>query len=601
MANLRQWLTILFFLFFFHFCANAQTSYRLFVKCIDKDEKFLSEHLKIETKFSSQNLCINYVNQLASNLQTKGFVTTSVDSFILDSTSAKLVLYVGDLYKFTNIKIDSSATSIMKIIGWDKKRANEKPWNFFEIENLQESVIHYLENNGHPFAKIYLDSFQLQDQSAMAQLKLEKGPLYKIDSIRVFGKTVISNSFLQKHLGIVSGSLYNSEKIASISKKIKELSFLEEIQVPDVSLLATGSVVNLYLQPKRSNQFNLLVGIAPNQEQQNVKKIKLTGEANILLRNALGVGETIGFNWQQLQQKSPRLNFFYQHPYFLKSNTGIAINFDMIRKDSSYLNINLNAGSQYFISKNETGKIFLQNNQTIISEGGIKSAQVIATKQLPDVMDLSVVAVGFEFEKNKTNYRPNPQNGYEFVINGSAGVKRNKKNQQILSLKDPSNPNFKFETLYDAIKLKSYQFKIVAAAAKYFPIKKQSVLKTAINSAVYFSDNIFRNELFHIGGYKLMRGFSEESEYVSQYTISTLEYRYLIGINAFFYGFADFGFGKNASIAANEKHSYFGTGLGLAFETKAGILNLSWAVGKRDDTKIDFKQSKIHFGFVNYF
>jgi hypothetical protein len=48
-------------------------------------------------------------------------------------------------------------------------------------------------------------------------------------------------------------------------------------------------------------------------------------------------------------------------------------------------------------------------------------------------------------------------------------------------------------------------------------------------------------------------------------------------------------------------YTYFGTGLGLAFETKAGIINLSWAVGKRNDTRFNLRQSKIHLGFVNYF
>ena len=48
-------------------------------------------------------------------------------------------------------------------------------------------------------------------------------------------------------------------------------------------------------------------------------------------------------------------------------------------------------------------------------------------------------------------------------------------------------------------------------------------------------------------------------------------------------------------------HQYIGTGIGLAFETAGGIFNISYAVGKRDDTKFDFRQSKIHLGFVSRF
>ena len=115
------------------------------------------------------------------------------------------------------------------------------------------------------------------------------------------------------------------------------------------------------------------------------------------------------------------------------------------------------------------------------------------------------------------------------------------------------------------------------------------------------SDNIFRNELFQIGGYKLLRGFDEESQYVSQYAVGTLEYRYLDWAKFFFLWFVDGGWGRNNSQNSKYSHTYFGTGLGLALETKAGIFNLAWAVGKRDDIPFNLRQSKIHFGFVNYF
>ena len=142
---------------------------------------------------------------------------------------------------------------------------------------------------------------------------------------------------------------------------------------------------------------------------------------------------------------------------------------------------------------------------------------------------------------------------------------------------------------------------MINSIAKYFPVGRQSTVKTAINSGVLFSDNIFRNELFQIGGYKTLRGFDEESQYVSQYVVATLEYRYLIGLNSFFFGFLDGGWARNNSRDSKYSHTYFGTGLGLELETKAGIFNLVWAVGKRDDIPFNLRQSKIHFGFVNYF
>jgi hemolysin activation/secretion protein len=145
-----------------------------------------------------------------------------------------------------------------------------------------------------------------------------------------------------------------------------------------------------------------------------------------------------------------------------------------------------------------------------------------------------------------------------------------------------------------------YQFRVTTAAAHYLPLGRQSTVKLGVNAGLYQSANYFRNELFQIGGYKLLRGFDEASQFVSQYAIGTLEYRYLVGLNSAFFAFLDGGYGKHLQ-EINPDHTYLGTGLGLSFETKAGIINLAWAVGKRNDLDFNLRQSKVHLGFSSFF
>ncbi|HEX2532450.1 MAG TPA: hypothetical protein VHK69_01875, partial [Chitinophagaceae bacterium] len=170
----------------------------------------------------------------------------------------------------------------------------------------------------------------------------------------------------------------------------------------------------------------------------------------------------------------------------------------------------------------------------------------------------------------------------------------------ILELTDPLDPSFKYGSLYDTVRLGSYQLRLQATAARYFPAGKNGVVKTGIQGGLLQGSSLFRNELFQIGGYRTLRGFDEESQFVSHYAIGTLEYRYLFGINSFFFAFFDGGLGRHATEAV-KGHQYLGTGLGLALETKAGIFNLAWAIGKRDDAALNLRGSKVHLGFVNYF
>ena len=139
-------------------------------------------------------------------------------------------------------------------------------------------------------------------------------------------------------------------------------------------------------------------------------------------------------------------------------------------------------------------------------------------------------------------------------------------------------------------------------AAHYFPAGKQGTFKTAVNAGLYSSPDIFKNELFQIGGFRLLRGFDEESIYATQYAVVTAEYRYRIGLNSYLFGFADGGWVKKKYQSVNQQNNFVSTGLGMVFETKFGLLNISYAVGKRDDVKFNLRGgSKIHFGYVNYF
>jgi len=553
---------------------------------------------ELASSFPSQENAASYIAGLPALLQVKGYITASVDSATYDSTQARVQLFLGHLYKWTRLRTLPEDEALLQAIRWNSNAFINKPLSFADWQSRQQQLLNYMEESGYPFARIYLDSVTLNHQEVTALLRIERGPLYKIDSIRVHGEVNVSNEFLQRYLDISNGSIYSKRKLAGISKRLAELPYISEEQPSNVSYLATGSVLNLYLKPKKSSQVNLLAGLLPSADQAASKKFQLTMDANIMLRNALGIGETIGLVWQKLQPHSQRLNLLYEHPYIFRSPLGLGFNFDMFRKDSTFLNINMKLDARYGVNEHQTASFFFLRQQSIVN--GINLQQVLFSRQLPQEADVSSNNLGVSFSYNNTNYRFNPQRGNELLIMASAGIKNIKKNNQILELKDPNDPAFAFEQLYDTLKLKTYQFRVTASAAHYVPLGKQSVLKAGINGGVFNSGNIFRNELFQIGGYRLLRGFDEESQYVSQYAVGTLEYRYLVGQNSNFFAFVDGGWGQ-PGLRKSRGHTYVGTGLGLSFETKAGLFNLAWALGKRNDTELNLRQSKIHFGFVNYF
>ncbi|MDB5247851.1 MAG: hypothetical protein JWQ40_2245 [Segetibacter sp.] len=572
---------------------SAQNSHRLIIRPVDKDSIFIARNLGLVTSFRTPVECNNYINQLPFLLQAKGFISASVDSIIPNDDQTIIYLFTGEKFQLLNLEIRSRDKPYLQHISWQNKASKGKQLQFSDYQVVSEKLLDYFENNGYPFARVNLDSISLSNGQIGAVLNIEKGYPYRLDSVRTYGPAKISRNFIHHYLNIERGSLYNKSKLEKIDQRLLELPYLAQTQPWDLTMLNTGSHVNLYLQSKKSNQVNVLAGFLPSNQQLG-GKLLLTVDANLQLQNAFGGGETFGMVWQQIQPKSPRLHLQYTQPYMFNSSFGVDFLFDLFKRDSSFLNINGQLGLLYMVSPNKTGKVSLQSQRTNVLE--IDTFRIKASKRLPDLADVSSLNLGVDYDVTNTNYKFNPQRGSELTMSIAAGNKTIRKNTTITQIKDAS---FDYNRLYDSVKLKTYQLRFKAKAAHYFKVGKQTVLKTAVNGGWYESPSYFRNELFQVGGYRLLRGFDEESIYANRYIVGTVEYRYLVGINSNFFVFSDFGVSNNRII--KQSNSYLGAGVGLSLETKGGIFNVSFAAGKRNDLNFDIKQSKIHFGYVSIF
>ena len=592
---------LILLLFFVHSpLAFSQKKYKVHYSLPGKDTLVTIQQLGLLNDFENKESAQKYINELPARLLNKGFPAASVDSVFYDSLSANVKLYLGEKFRWAEITTDSIDNNVLEKTGWNSKEFENKPVDFSRLQLQEKRISNFYENSGYPFASVSLENILIKDDKIKGDLKVKKGPLYHIDSIHVYGKVKIKNLFLQHYLGIFNGSVYNNELLQKISKNLQQLPFLQEQQSWDVTMLGTGATVNLYLEPKRSSQVNVLVGFAP--ANTITKKSQLTADVHLDLKNSFGSGENILINWQQLQPQSPRLNLGYSVPYILKSNFGFNFSFDLLKRDSSYLQLNGILGIQYSISADKTFDFFYQAEQSYLLAGGVDTNRIINTKTLPPNIDVSSGNLGVGYHFINTNYRLNPRKGNEMNITATAGIKKTTKNNDIVNLKDPLDPGFNFNSLYDSIKPKTYRFKIIASAAHFFPLGKAGTFKTAGNIGWIQSPQNFQNELFRIGGYSLLRGFDEESIFASKYAVFTGEYRYLLGINSYFFGFSDLGFTRTKFNATDYSNSFISGGVGLEFETKFGLLNLSYAVGKRNDVKFDLRNSsKIHFGYINYF
>lgn len=557
-----------------------------------------AENLKIKSRFSTRAELEKYISNLAADLMGKGYLSASVDSVRIDSPKASISLFAGKRYRWKQLTLPEEYLPLAQNLGFPGYTRRKQ--DFFDPgQDYRTLVLNYFESNGYPFASVWFDSVKIEDGMLRGRMEIDKGIFYKIDSIEQAGPLRMNPRYLQRYLGLPSGAPFQADKLAKIGQRLDELPFAQQQQPWEMNMLGTGGVVSVYLEPRRSNILNVLLGVMPASTQTPGNKVQVTGDVNILLRNSFRSGETFGVNWQQLQYKSPRLNLLYQQPYLFGSKAGVDFYFELFKKDTQFVNLQVKLGMPYEFSLHKTGKVLFQYQQTNVTM--VDTQFVLSTAQLPDLAATSSTSLGFEYNINTTNNRLSPRKGNELNLSFTGGTKTIKPSADIQNLKDPANPGSNFAYLYDSLAQNTYQFRVKMAAARYFSLGRASVLKLAVNGATYESGNFFRNELFQIGGYRMLRGFDEESIYARRYAVLTSEYRLISGKNSFFFGFIDAGLVQYKDLETQFSNSYAGAGLGMVLETKNSLINISWGIGRRNDQAIDFRQSKIHLGLINFF
>jgi hemolysin activation/secretion protein len=107
------------------------------------------------------------------------------------------------------------------------------------------------------------------------------------------------------------------------------------------------------------------------------------------------------------------------------------------------------------------------------------------------------------------------------------------------------------------------------------------------------------NELLRLGGWNSLRGFNESSLLSNFYYFGTAEYRYLIGNQAFFDIFGQYGQIDNKNL--NTKTQVYSLGLGFNFFLPIGLMSFQISNGNPVGNPIQFNDTKIHWGILAKF
>lgn len=578
----------------------SQSQLQLQYEWIDSTDvdRELPEIKTVHQDYASLNV---YLDSLESAYRDQAYLGFAVDSIIVTDSVATVRLYHGNQYKLKELNVKPQDQALLDEVRLTNKKLDNLLLTDNNRKTISDDIIEFLENRGYPFAQVRLDSLTIVSGDISGDLVIDRNELIKFDSIDIVGPVKISQSFLSKYLDIKAGDHYDNSKVLDVPGKIKDLKFLSLANNPNILFVNKKAVLKLNTKKSKSSSFDFLIGLLRNNDTNGGSYV-ITGEFTAELLNKLGYGESMYIQFRRLRPETQELNVNFNYPYPFDLPFGVDGSFELYRNANDFLDVNGKIGLRYIWDSNSYVKFFYNISSSYLLQ--VDTTSIKSSGMLPERLDVNYNSIGLEFQSSSLDYRFNPRKGLFMNIVGQAGLKNILENTEITRLESES---VNFDTIYNDLALNSYQFQANTNLAYYIPLMENISFKVANQSGAKFSgEQIFKNEFFRIGGNRLLRGFDEQSILASLYSVFTFELRFILAQenNNFTLSlpFIDYAFTYDPTfVGASKWDQPIGVGVGMNFETKAGLFNFAIASGQKEDISFDFNNLKIHFGYVNLF
>lgn len=567
-ANYFMKVLFLLILCTFSFEFSAQKTYQLFFK---------NEAYKVIKKtptilFKDSLSCDTYLKEFKNYALKKGFLLASIDSLFYKKNRVEVVFYVGEKFSKANLSLDKNDLIFLKREGnITEKLIRNVAFQPKEISFLLKQIQKTYENNGFPFSKVYLQEIEVENNSLSAKIIIERNGEFKIKKINLVGNPIVSEKLISSYIQIKEGDLFNQSKINELSSKLAQINFISEVKPSELLFTQEGVELFLYLKSKQVSLINGVVGLQPDPVKN---KLFLTGELRLKLVNILKKAELFDLNWRNIQAQTQSLKMQTILPNLFRTPFGFDGQFNLYKRDSTFLELKSTLGVQYALKQGNFLKVFYRRNVSSVLAGGNSN-----NSNFSNLKSVETNFYGIALSKQNLDYLPNPRKGINISIEGTIGAR---------------------SSINNDVTVKETTFKFEVNAQYFLPLGKRHVLKIANFTESYFAPSYYENEVYRFGGQISLRGFNEEEIYATSRSVSSLEYRFLLDKNSYLFTFFDQAWYENKSKKFNTD-TPFGFGAGFAFGTTIGNFSVSYALGKQFDNLIQFRDGKVHFGYVAYF
>lgn len=549
------------------FALNAQVVGVLLLDDQKQQETCFRSSVSLDTVSIYRNF-----SRCISTFHQQGFLEARIDSLSIEDSKTYAFGFLGNKYQWATISTDSLSNSWFQLAGINTSSQFHQPVSSESLGALASKTIGHLEDKGYPFASIQFSNINITENRFFADIKVNPGPLILLDTLYLLGDVRVSRRFIESYLGFEKGAMYRESEIANYDNKLRTLPFADVIKPLEVEFTPGRARVYTYIANQRANRFSGWLGFTTNPNQ--TPRLRLSGDVELVLSNVFSLGEVNSLQWQAFEQGTQRLKLSSAWPYLFGKRVGVNSQFNLYRRDSSYININPKFDIRFPFSFWEAGfGIDLRASNTISTEDGMGSTSTL----------LYTVSLGV----GQPLQQALPTRGFWAFTAFGVGHRN----------KEETNNQSDYASVVGEVSGQLVGYYPVHGSLMVAKVKMNGRLLAHINSAE--SAMFFENEIYRIGGFDSLRGFNQESILTPAYVISTAEMQLRVAGAINTYLFFDYGLVKVSGTP--DLQVPFGTGFGIQIASAGGLVNISYALGNGMGETMKLSNAKIHLGFTASF
>lgn len=516
----------------------------------------------------STNEVLKSVQLIRNQCMEKGYFLCTIELSQTSDVCDSFQVTLGDQYTGLHLQLNDSTEKILQSIYSSQRSIRKETQAMSPAQYLRfmNQVLNFHLEHGFPFCRVYLKHVETRTDVIEAELVVDRGPYYVWTEIHLKNELPVSTNTLQSIIGIRINDEYNEALFNAIEQRVIQTGIFALKKKSEVLFTNKGAELFVYLERVKASSAQGIIGFQPNPL---TNAPTFTGDMQLKLINSVKHNESFQFAWKSIQPRTQALQGSLIVPYLFKSPFGVIGDFQLYKRDSSFLDVKSSLGIQFQFQKGwKLRANYYLVNSSVISETN-------ANPMFSKLANLKTNSYGLVLFQRKLDYIPNPRKGFTVFIEGQLGER-------------------KMEQSTESI------WKSQATISYFLPLAGRMTFLTHLDVETYHAPSIYQNELFRFGGTNSLRGFNEESIFATTKAVLTFEYRFLLDRNSAVFAFFNQGFYENTSVNYVKDQPY-GFGFGISAGTNLGIFRLAYALGSEFNNPIQLNSGKIHIGYISYF